>query len=72
MASKERFKTTFVYDGEAELSDIFADLIASKIKEKSQGINLESGGDVGYTDSCIKTFASRQSNGEDDDTNTNE
>lgn len=72
MENKERFKTTFVYDGEANLSDIFADLIATKIKEKSQGIKVESGGDVGYTDSCINTFASRQSNGEEDDTNTTE
>ena len=72
MASKEKFKTTFVYDGEAELSDIFADLIASKIKEKSQGINLESGGNVGYTDNGINTFASRQSNGEENGTNTTE
>lgn len=72
MASKGKFKTTFVYDGEAELGDIFADLIASKIKEKSQGINLESGGNVGYTDNGISTFASRQSNGEENGTGTTE
>ena len=42
MADKKKFKTTFVYDGDADIGDIFADIFASKIKEKSQGINLES------------------------------
>ena len=72
MANKEKLKTTFIFDGEADLGDIFADIIASKIKEKSQGINLESGGDKGYTDNGINIVASRQSNGDEYDTNTNE
>ena len=72
MADKNRLKTTFVYDGDADMGDLFADIFASKIKEKSQGINLESGGDVGYTETDINSFTSRQSNGEEDDTNTTE
>lgn len=35
MADKKKFKTTFVYDGDADIGDIFADIFASKIKEKS-------------------------------------
>ena len=71
MESNEKLKVKYVYDGEATLCDIFADMIASRIKAKSQGINVESGGDVGYTDSCIGSLASRLSNGDEDDTDTN-
>lgn len=35
MANKEKLKTTFIFDGDANLGDIFADIIASKIKAKS-------------------------------------
>jgi len=71
MADNEKLKVKFVYDGEVDLSDIFADMIAAKIKSKSQSITVESGGDKGYTDESISSIASRLSNGEEDDTNTN-
>lgn len=71
MESNEKLKVKYVYDGEATLCDIFADMIASRIKAKSQGITVESGGNVGYTNNGIDSLASRLSNGDENDTDTN-
>ena len=38
MADNEKLKVKFVYDGEVDLSDIFADMIAAKIKSKSHRV----------------------------------